>query len=140
MSDAFFLDTNIFLYSVDRTEPRKGEVAARLIARAIKTGAGVISYQVIQEFLNVALKGFVSPMSPSEAQHYLAMTFGPISTVHSSPALYAEALRIHSAYRFAWYDSLIVAAAQQARCEVLYTEDMSHGKSVGNLRIVNPFL
>ncbi|MFP5235004.1 MAG: PIN domain-containing protein [Acidobacteriota bacterium] len=140
MRESFFLDTNIFLYSIDRTEPRKAEVAGDLLRRGIETGKGVISYQVVQEFLNVALKGFVSPMSPAEAQHYLAMTFGPIFTVHSSPALYGEALRIHSAYRFAWYDSLIVAAALQARCGTLYTEDLSHGQRVGNLRIVNPFL
>lgn len=55
-------------------------------------------------------------------------------------ALYSEALRIHSRRGLSWYDSIIVGAAAQAHCDVLYSEDLQHGQSFGSVRVVNPFL
>jgi predicted nucleic acid-binding protein len=66
--------------------------------------------------------------------------FRPLLAVHSSLALYSEALRIQTQRGLSWYDSLIVSAAIQAHCDVLFTEDMQHGQSFGSLRITNPFL
>jgi predicted nucleic acid-binding protein len=60
--------------------------------------------------------------------------------VHSSPQLYLEALRIAEKTRLSWYDSLIVAAALEADCEVLYTEDLQHGWELDRLHVENPFL
>ncbi len=55
-------------------------------------------------------------------------------------APYSEALRIHSCSGLSWYDSIIVGAAAQAHCDVLKSEDLQHGQSVGSVREVNPFL
>jgi predicted nucleic acid-binding protein len=60
--------------------------------------------------------------------------------VHSSVVLYAEALRMQSQSGLSWFDSLIVGAAIQSRCDVLFTEDLQHGQRFGTLRIENPFL
>jgi predicted nucleic acid-binding protein len=49
-------------------------------------------------------------------------------------------LHLQSRYRLSWYDSLIVAAAIQAQCKLLLTEDLQHGQRFGDLRIENPFL
>jgi predicted nucleic acid-binding protein len=140
MSDRLFLDTNIFVYSFDRSAPQKAAKAKRLIRQALASQKGIVSYQVVQEFFNVALKRFVPPMKLSEAEHYLATVFRPLLAVHSSAALYSEALRIQSQSRVSWYDSLIVGAAVQARCDVLLTEDLQHGQAFGSLRVANPFL
>ena len=67
MSDRFFLDTNIFVYSFDRGAPQKADRAAKLIRRAIEGRQGIISYQVVQEFFHVALRRFAEPMSVAEA-------------------------------------------------------------------------
>ncbi len=139
MSDRFFLDTNVFLYEVDPRDATKRQRAKALIDSAVASKRGAVSYQVVQEFFNVALTRFAKPFSVSEAEDYLSLTFKPILTVHSSPRLFLEALHIQTQHHFSWYDSLIVAAAQQAGCSVLYTEDMQHGRRVGNLKIENPF-
>lgn len=140
MNARFFLDTNVFVYSFDKDSVAKARQAAKLIRRAIETGKGVVSYQVIQEFLNVALKRFATPMKAPEAEQYLSTILRPLWTVHSSPALFTEALRIYDEHHLAWYDSLIVAAATEGECEVLYSEDLQHGRHFGSLQIENPFL
>jgi predicted nucleic acid-binding protein len=139
MSDRFFLDTNIFIYALDGETPKAAKADA-LIRKALASQRGITSYQVVQEFFNVALRRFTPPMSASDAENYLAAVFRPVLAVHSSIGLFSEALRIQKESRLSWYDSLIVSAARQTDCDVLYTEDLQHGQKFGSLRIVNPFL
>lgn len=129
----------MFVYEVDARDRTKCQRASELIDSAVASKKGVVSYQVVQEFFNVALTRFAKPFSLDEAQDYLSLTFKPILAVHSSPRLFLEALHIQRQYRLSWYDSLIVAAAQQAECSILFTEDMQHGQRIGNLKIENPF-
>jgi len=140
MSARFFLDTNIFAYTFDTKAPAKAKRAARLIRQAADTGEGIVSYQVVQEFFNVAFRRFSQPMNVAEAEQYLITVFRPMLAIHSSPALYVEALRVTGKYRLPWYDSLIVAAALQAECGILYSEDFQHGRELEGLRIENPFV
>jgi predicted nucleic acid-binding protein len=139
MSGKFFLDTNIFVYAFDATAPAKARKAARLVRDAVDTGKGIVSYQVVQEFFNVAFRRFAQPMGSAEAEQYLITVFRPLLAIHSSPALYVEALRIARKYRVAWYDSIIVASALESRCDMLYSEDFQHGREIEGLRIENPF-
>jgi len=140
MSDRFFLDTNVFVYSFDQSAPAKARRAAQLIREALTTQKGVISYQVVQEFFNVALKRFSKPMPAADAGQYLIAVFRPLLAVHSSQALYAEALFLHAQSGLSWYGSLIVSAAIQARCEILFSEDLQHGQRFGSLEVRHPFL
>jgi predicted nucleic acid-binding protein len=139
MSARFFLDTNVFVYSLDDSASVKRRRSNQLIRQAIVTRNGVVSYQVVQEFFNVAFRRFTSAMTSAEAEQYLATVFRPLLAIHSSHALYAEALHLRNRYRLHWYDSLIVAGAIEAECEVLYTEDLNDGQKFGQLRIENPF-
>jgi predicted nucleic acid-binding protein len=139
MSGRFFLDTNIFVYSFDPTSPKKYAQSNKLIRSAIEHRGGIVSYQVVQEFFNVALRRFAKPMSSADAEQYLSTTFRPLLTVHSSPALYSEALRIESRFRLPWYDSLMVAAAIEGRCAILYSEDFQDGQQFGSVTVSNPF-
>jgi predicted nucleic acid-binding protein len=139
MSGRFFLDTNIFVYSFDTSSPKKAAQATTLIRSAIETRGGIVSFQVVQEFFNVALRRFATPMSSADAEQYLSVTFRPLLSVHSSPALYGEALRIGARFRLPWYDSLIVASAVEGECDVLYSEDFQDGQKIGNVTISNPF-
>lgn len=140
MSDRFFLDTNIFVYSFDTNAPKKAPKADSLIAGALASHKGVISFQVVQEFFNLALRHFDKPMNSSQAEQYLAAVLRPLLAIHSSATLYSEALRLYSDGGVSWYDALIVSAAQQSGCGTLLTEDLQHGRQFGGLRIVNPFL
>jgi predicted nucleic acid-binding protein len=140
MSDRYFLDTNVFVYSFDATSSRKRKRALELIGDAIVARNGIVSYQVVQEFFNVALKKFTEPMKVSEAEQYLAAVFRPLLALHSSPALYVEALRLSGRYNLQWYDSLIVAAAREGKCSVLFSEDLQNGMRIDGLSVQNPFL
>jgi predicted nucleic acid-binding protein len=140
MSGKFFLDTNIFVYSFDARSPGKAARASKLIKRAIETRRGIVSYQVVQEFFNVALRRFAKPMTEPEARQYLSVTFRPLLSVHSSVGLYGDALRVTSQFGYSWYDSLIIASAISGECETLYSEDFQNGQRIANLTISNPFL
>jgi predicted nucleic acid-binding protein len=139
MSARFFLDTNVFVYTFDTNTPAKAKKALQLVRQAVDTGQGIVSYQVVQEFFNVALRRFAQPLTVAEAEQYLITVFRPLVAVHSSPALYQEALHLSGKYRLAWYDSLIVAAALEGDCETLFSEDLQHGQKIERLRIENPF-
>ena len=140
MNDRFFLDTNIFVYSFDHSATAKLRRANQLIHQAVATGKGIVSFQVVQEFFNVAFRRFAQPMTPPEAEQYLAAVFRPLLAVHSSSALYGQALQLCTRYRLSWFDSLIVAAALEAECKVLYSEDLQHGQKLGDLTVRNPFV
>ena len=135
----FLLDTNIFIYSFDAEATAKRQRAQALIAEALASGQGLISFQTVQEFLGVALRKFPKPLSVLEAQTYLRDVLQPLLQVHSSAALYLEALSLQHRYQLSWYDSLIVAAALQAQCDTLWTEDLQSGLRIQGLTIRNPF-
>ena len=139
MSGRFFIDTNLFVYTFDAQAPAKAKKAAQLIRRAADTGEGIISFQVVQEFFSVAFRRFPQPMTVADAEQYLITVLRPLLAVHSSPAIYFEALRIFEKHRLSWYDSLILAAAVEGQCEKLYSEDFQHGRKIEGLRIENPF-
>jgi len=140
MSGRFFLDTNIFIYSFDGTAPKKAYRALELISEGVTSGKGTISYQVVQEFFNFALRKAKTPMTVPDAEQYLGTILHPLLFPHSSEALFGEALHVHRSYRLSWYDSLIVAAAIEAESTILYSEDLQHGQRFGDLQVKNPFL
>jgi len=140
MSDRYFLDTNIFVYSLDPIEPRKEEIAQRLITRAVTSGRGVISYQVVQEFMNVALRQFQATMSTLELERYFFRVLLPMMRISSSAPLFLEALRLQARNQLNWYDSLVVAAALEGDCSILFSEDLQHGRRFGDLAVENPFV
>lgn len=139
MSDRFFLDTNILVYSFDATNGVKRKVARALIASALD-GGGIISFQVVQEFLNVALRKFKKPMTTDQARAYLDGVLLPLCQVHSEPDLYRDALAIRLRWGFSLYDSLVVAGAHRGGCATLYSEDLQHGQRIGDTTVSDPFL
>jgi predicted nucleic acid-binding protein len=139
MSGRFFLDTNIFVSSFDAKAEVKAGRARELIENASDTGKGIVSFQVVQEFFNVALRRFPQPMTTSEAEEYLSTVFRPLLAIHSAPVLYGEALGLAARYRFGWDDSLILAAALEGKCQILYSEGLQHGRDIEGFRIENPF-
>jgi predicted nucleic acid-binding protein len=140
MSGKVFLDTNLFIYTFDDRDPVKRSMARELIRTATLDGTGVISYQVVQEFFNVILGKAPNMMRPEDAPQFLASALRPLLAVHSSVALFADAIRLKERFHLSWYDSLIVAAAQQVNCKILYTEDLQHNQRFGDVLVQNPFL
>ena len=139
MSADYFLDTNIFIYDIEATDKRKQGIAQELIGRAIESDTGVISYQVVQECLNVITHKARRPLTAVEAQRYLDAVLAPLCRVFPGVPFYRRALSVKERWRLGFYDSLIVTAALEAGCGTLYTEDLQHDKQIEGLRIVDPF-
>ena len=135
-----FFDTNIVVYCFDTLEPRKQTRSKDLLAYALNSQLGFVSYQVIQEFCNVASKSKRLQLPQERILAYVNMVLQPMNQVGFSAQLIESALRLRAEHSFSFYDSLIIASATQAKCQVLYSEDMQHMQWVGGLQIVNPFL
>lgn len=140
MSDRYFLDTNIIVDSFDMADPRKALTAQKLVTRAATSGLGTISSQVAQEFLNVALRKFQATMTAVQLERYFLRVLLPMMRIQSSASLFMEGLQMQASSQLAWYDSLIVVAALQDDCKILFTEDLQHGRRFGDLIVENPFL
>lgn len=127
-----FFDTTILIYSVKRDDARAA-AAETLLAEG-----GIVSVQVLNEFVAVARRKLRMPWGEiEEALAYIRALCGrPVPlTVDTHEA----ALRIAQRYGYHIYDSLMIAAAHEAACTILYSEDMQHGQRIGSLRLKNPF-
>ncbi len=133
-----FIDSNILVYANSHSDPRKRAVARELVQRALD-GDGVISFQVVQETLNVLTTKLPSRVSHADADELLRGVLEPLWKVMPTPALYQRALDLQDRYRYSFYDSLIIAAALTGGCTRLYSEDLQHGQQIEGLTIVNPF-
>ena len=136
----FFLDTNVLVYSFDVAQTAKQAIARAWVRSALGTQRGVISSQVAQEFLSVALRKFDRPMGVTEAREYLRGVLQPLCQHLPGAASFDHALLLKEQTGYAWYDALIVAAAIETGCRWLITEDLDHGRKIGALTVHNPFL
>lgn len=141
MTPLFFLDTNVFVYALLASEPLKKSRALDLVELALGSHTGCTSYQVIQEFANVATRKFAQRFTADQCKQFIDAAMEPLNRVASGNALVSTALDLQTETRYSFYDCLVLAAALQAGADVLYTEDLQHGQLLrGTLRVVNPFL
>jgi predicted nucleic acid-binding protein len=139
MPARFFLDTNVFVYTFDGRDASKRARARSLVQTALETGSGLTSFQVVQEFLNVATRKFAVPLEVDDCALYIDRVLGPLCEVHSSIGLYHRAVEIQERWRLSFYDSLIVSAALSASCTTLFSEDLQDGQRIREITVRNPF-
>lgn len=132
-----FFDTNILLYAaeVDPEDGEKGAVAVSLMDRE----QGGLSVQVLQEFFTQATRPSRKQPLPIDAAMRFIESWRRFPVQDLTIAIFDSALGIHLRHRFSYWDSAIIAAARALGCETLYSEDMSHGRSIEGLTIINPF-
>ena len=138
MSADDFLDSNVLVYSVDTRFPEKRQRAMELVTRSVNEATGCISFQVLQETLNVLIGRLGTPVD--RLRVLMDDVLFPLWQVYPSAPLYQSAITLQGRYGLSFYDSLIVAAALEAGCTRLYSEDLQHGQQIQRLTIVNPFL
>ena len=134
-----FFDTNILLYQYDASAPHKQFIADALIKETVANDELVVSTQVMMEFYHVATRKYSRQISAAhlgELMHELA-EWNPVVV---TPDLINEAVLLHRIHQFSWWDSTIVAAAVRAEADILYSEDLQHGREIDGLRIQNPFI
>jgi predicted nucleic acid-binding protein len=139
MSVEGFIDTNLFIYQLEALDERKSAAADRIIRKGIETHDACISFQVVQECLNTALRKAEIPLDREQTRAYLEKVLVPLWRVSPSLALYNRALDVQARYRYGFYDSLIIAAALDADCRRLYSEDLQDGQRIESLVVENPF-
>ena len=139
MTAEAFIDTNIFIYQLDTRDPRKHAIAERIVSEALANENACISFQVIQECLNTLLRKAEITLDATATRAYLDTVLAPLYRVRSSLDLYRHALELQQRWHFSFYDSVIVAAALEAGCKRLLSEDLQHGQRIETLRIENPF-
>ena len=138
--DTFFLDTNVLVYAVDEADLAKQQIAAALVREAILSGRGIISIQVVQEFLNVARRKFKQPMTIEQCRGHIRNVLEPLCAYFPSISTMDRALLVIDETGYHFYDALIVTAAIESGCRTLYSEDLQHGRKVQGLTILNPFI
>jgi len=131
-----FLDTNVVVYASDADSGSKRETALGVLEHALSSGSGVISTQVCVEFAAAALKKLKLPV---DVIHRQLSALDALEIVPVDSTLVQTGLILMQAYRVSYWGSLILAAAEAARCNELYTEDLNTGQLYGSVRAVNPF-
>src|SRR5262249_38272164 len=132
-----FFDTNILIYSAlsDPANRAKENVAITLLDRP----DGAVSVQVLQEFYVQVTR----PSRPVRLPHDVALDFiqgwsrFPVQPMTLDLLQAAHELKTRT--NFSYWDCAVIAAARALGCEKLYSEDLSHGRIIDGVEIVNPF-
>jgi predicted nucleic acid-binding protein len=139
MSAMYFVDTNLLVYSRDASEPAKQPRARVWLTHLWTTRGGRLSVQVLSEYFVTVTSKLKPGLPPDEAWDDVERLFAwkphPIDT-----ALLRKGRNAQTRFGFAWWDALIVGAAQIGGCRFLLTEDLQDGQDLDGVTVVNPFL
>ncbi len=137
MSARSFFDTNILVYTDDKSAPTRQRRALDLVAAHRRAGTGAVSMQVLQEyFVAVTRKLGVDPRVARRKVELLAEFDVAVPEVADILA----AIDLHRLHGFPFWDCLIIRSAKQSGCRVLLTEDLQESREVDGVRIANPFV
>lgn len=139
MTALCFVDTNVFVYARDASEPEKQPVAREWIAGLWALKRGRVSYQVLNEYYSVVTDKLKPglPRAVARADVTSLISWNPVGM---SRRLVEGAWVIQDRLGLSWWDCLVLAAAQTAGCDVLLSEDLTHDLEVGGVRILDPFV
>ena len=133
MRDKIFIDSNIFLYTFDKRDKRKQKISKDIVL----SDNGTISIQVINEVSNNLIKKF--NFDNNIVKKFIKSCYGRYFVIDLMQDIIVSACDIRERYNFSYYDSLIVSAAINSKCNKLYSEDMQDRLMIENLMIINPF-
>ena len=131
-----FIDSNVVVYANDARDPLKQRVALNAIEKAMRSGTGVVSTQVLQEYANVALGKLAQRQDVVLRQLAIRER---LQVVSQSPLLVRRAVELRGLYGISFWDASIVAAAESRDCEEILSEDLNTGQFYGRVAVVNPF-
>lgn len=131
-----FIDTNLIVYTLDKSNVDKQERARNIIRKIVNVHQPVISTQVIKEFYVVAInKMKADPIIVKNILH----NFRNMEIVTNDLELIEQAIDISVISQISFWDSLIIAAAEKANCEYIFSEDLNPGQTYRGVLVVNPF-
>jgi len=136
MSGREFIDTNVLVYADDARDRRKQARARELIRRLMRERRGVLSLQILQEFFAAATRKL--GMSSEEAKQRVSL-YSRFDVVTLTPTDLLAAIDLHRMHQLSIWDSLVIRAALNGACTVLYTEDMQAGYMIEDVLLTDPF-
>jgi predicted nucleic acid-binding protein len=134
-----FIDTNLWVYRLDRREPEKAERIRHWLTGITADHQVVLSTQVLIELRSVASRKLQPPLSDPQISGLLEALSG-FEVVPTDSTLVLDAHQLACREQLSWFDALIAEAAIRNRCDVLFSEDFSHGRVIGGMQIRNPLL
>jgi predicted nucleic acid-binding protein len=137
MTAPVFVDTNVFLYSLDPADGKKQQAARAWREQLWKTRRGRISFQVLQEFYVQAAQKWPENREEARAEVKDLLAWRPVSV---DVAILERGWKLQDRYQLSFWDALIVAAAKSFGCRYLLTEDLQTGQELDGIIVVNPFL
>jgi predicted nucleic acid-binding protein len=130
-----FIDTNILIYTLDSNEPKKQKKARKILKIVIDQHTPVLSTQVLQEFYVAATRKLrVKPIIAKDILH----GFSNMEIVEIGTSIIDQGIDISIMHNVSFWDSLIIAAAEQAHCSAIYSEDFNHGQTIRGISLENP--
>jgi len=138
MTGKVFVDSNVLVYAHDEDAGVKQQQAADRLEKLWQNGFGRLSTQVLQEFYTNVTQKIKRPLARSVAREVIR-NYGIWVESAITPSTVVRASEISETWMISFWDSMILAAAEQDRAEELLTENLNHGQVIAGIRIVNPF-
>lgn len=133
-----FVDANVLVYAFDASAGRKQQAAQALLERLWEHSTGCVSVQVLQEFFVTVTKKVAKPLAVADATARIReLSTWRVFAPTADDVL--DAIGLHATAQIGFWDAMIVLAAAESGCEVLWTEDLNDGQSLRGVRIRNPF-
>jgi predicted nucleic acid-binding protein len=132
-----FVDTNLWVYRLDRRQPVKGERIRRWLANLAEDNDIIISTQVLIELRAVATRKLRPALGDAEITALLAAMAG-FEVVSTELNLVLDAHQLALRHQLNWFDALIAETAIRSGCAVLFSEDFNHQSRLGELLVINP--
>jgi|SRR5882672_7197851 len=133
-----FVDANVLVYAFDSSAGRKRQAAQQLLERLWESSAGCISVQVLQEFFVTVTRKVTHPL-PVEDATARVREFSTWKVFAPTADDVLAAIGLQTQARIGFWDAMIVLAAAESGCDVLWTEDLNDGQLLRGVRIRNPF-
>ena len=131
-----FIDTNVWVYALTEQDHAKKKIAAELISKTYLEDTICVNAQVLKEFANFAFK---RTKKSADEINAMLKKMSSYSFVPDTKELVMQAVALKERYDVGFYDSLMLSAANKAKCDVIYTEDLNSGQKYGTVTAINPF-
>ena len=134
-----FVDTNVLVYAFDASAGTKHVAARELLTRIWNSGTGCLSVQVLQEFFVTVTRKVHQPLSVDEAAARIR-DYAAWRIFSATAADVVSAIALHRSAGVSFWDAMVIHAATELACDVLWSEDLNDGQLISGVRIRNPFV
>ena len=138
MTGPVFVDTNVIVYRFDTSDPLKQSRAVDWFTFLWNRRSGRVSFQVLQEAYAALTRKLKPAMAGADARR-IVRALAAWRPVTLDLGILERAWLLQEGHSLSWWDALIVAAAQTSKSGVVLTEDLQHGQTFDEVRVVNPF-